>query len=516
LQDYQYTSFDEDSALAATGSVLVIDDDADTLAVLKDLLVINGFSVLTATRGGEGIETFRNRCPDLVVTDIHMPQMDGLEVLATIRDIDGTVPVVVVTGYGDLDNAVRALRRGAHDFLLKPVNPEILLNTVQKGIEHCRLRRFERDYRHLLEEEVERRTTELGRTNEFLKGILDSSTAVSIVLTDFDHKVLFWNTGAENIFGYTADEMVGSSIFRLFGTDDLSMEAMESLRRVMEVKAGIMQGKIRHLSKDGQPLTISMVVSPMLDGSGKIRGILKLGQDVTQEVRLHDELLKSYQRIQRIQGASIFALAKLAESRDGETAFHLSRLQAYCRLLCNQLVKRERYKELMTQQFIEDLVQCSVLHDIGKVGIPDSILFNPKKFGIDEFEVMKRHSVYGGAALEEAAREAGDNESYLFLAKDVAYYHHERWDGNGYPFGLLGEEIPLSARIVAVADVYDALTTKRRYKRSYLHEEAREIIVQEKSKQFDPELVEAFLDVEIQFKTIRDKIPTSPPNHQVT
>ena len=161
----------------------------------------------------------------------------------------------------------------------------------------------------------------------------------------------------------------------------------------------------------------------------------------------------------------------------------------------------------MTQQFTEDLVQCSVLHDIGKVGIPDSILFNSKKFGIDEFEVMKRHSVYGGAALEEAAHEAGDKESYLFLAKDVAYYHHERWDGSGYPFGLKGEEIPLSARIVAVADVYDALTTERRYKRSYSHEEARDLIVQEKSKQFDPELVETFLEVETQFKAIRDKIP---------
>ena len=143
------------------------------------------------------------------------------------------------------------------------------------------------------------------------------------------------------------------------------------------------------------------------------------------------------------------------------------------------------------------------------MGIPDSILFNSNKFGIDEFEVMKRHSVYGGAALEEAAHEAGDKESYLFLAKDVAYYHHERWDGNGYPYGLKRDEIPLSARIVAVADVYDALTTERRYKRSYSHQEARDLIVQEKGKQFDPELVEAFLEVEDQFNAIRDRVPRS-------
>src|SRR5208283_4644171 len=283
---------------------------------------------------------------------------------------------------------------------------------------------------------------------------------------------LFWNAGAQNIFGYTAEEMIGSSILKLYGEDNVGMEAMESLRRIMQIKANTVQGKIKHVSKDGQALTISMAVSPMLDGSGNMRGVLGLGQDVTEEVRLHEELVKSYQRIRRIQGASIFALAKLAESRDGETAFHLSRLQAYSRILCNQLAAHSLYKEFMTQQFVEDLVQCSVLHDIGKVGIPDAILFNSKKFGIDEFEVMKRHSVYGGAALEEAAHEAGDKDSYLYLAKDVAYYHHERWDGNGYPFGLKGEEIPLSARVVAVADVYDALTTERRYKRSYSHEEA--------------------------------------------
>ncbi len=129
--------------------------------------------------------------------------------------------------------------------------------------------------------------------------------------------------------------------------------------------------------------------------------MLGLGQDVTEQVRLHEEVLKSYQRIRKIQGASIFSLAKLAESRDGETGFHLKRIQAYCEVLCRQLGKRERYRESMTPDFIEDLVQCSVLHDIGKVAIPDTILFNPRKFGIDEYEIMKQHAIYGGKALEE-------------------------------------------------------------------------------------------------------------------
>jgi response regulator RpfG family c-di-GMP phosphodiesterase len=244
----------------------------------------------------------------------------------------------------------------------------------------------------------------------------------------------------------------------------------------------------------------------MRDASGRVRGILGLGQDVTKEVSLHEELRKSFNRIQKIQGASIFALAKLAESRDGETAYHLERMQEYCLVLCMRLRSRPRYREQMTDQFIENLVQCSVLHDIGKVAVPDSILFNTAKFGIDEYEIMKQHSIHGGRALEEAAERAGEGESFLTVGKDVAYYHHERWDGKGYPFGLAGEEIPLAARIVAIADVYDALTTERRYKRAFPHEDARAVIVKEKGKKFDPELVEAFLEAEQDFGEIRDRL----------
>ena len=237
-----------------------------------------------------------------------------------------------------------------------------------------------------------------------------------------------------------------------------------------------------------------------------MRGILGLGQDVTEQVRLHDELLKSFRRIKKIQGASIFSLAKLAESHDGNR-FSPQRIQAYCDALCRRLAERERYKEILSAEFIEDLVQCSVLHDIGKVAIPDAILFNPKKFGIDEYELMKQHAMYGGKALEEAAAEADEPDGYLSLAKDVAYYHHERWDGSRYPFGLKGEEIPLPARIVAVIDVYDALITERRYKRSYTHEEARAVIRSGKRKcNSMPNWLKCSLEIEDEFQRIRDKV----------
>jgi PAS domain S-box-containing protein len=493
----------------ACGSILCVDDDSSSLDLLSELLSMNGFRVFSAGGGVNAISIFEKERPELVITDIRMPSVDGLEVLRRVRETDDTTAVILVTGYGDLENALGALRRGAYDFLMKPINPDILLSAANKGIEICRLKRFEKNYRRLLEEQVKERTQELAKINDFLQGILDSSTHVAIMITDFDHNVIFWNTGAENIYGYSESEIMGCSILKLYPEDSARTEIAEELRSMLQSSAGTLQGNIRQLAKDGRELTISKTVSPMLDASGNVRGILAVGQDVTKESHLQEQLLKSYKRIQRIQGASILALARLAESRDPETAFHLRRLQAYCRLLCDRLALKDKYKDAMTQEFIEDLVQCSVLHDIGKVALPDSILFTPKKYTEMEFEIMKQHAVKGGQALEEAAQEVGEKECYLMLGKDVAYFHHEKWDGTGYPSGLSGEDIPFVARIVSIADVYDALTTRRRYKRAYSHQEACMFIAGEKGKQFDPELVDLFIEIDQEFKKIRDSFSRS-------
>ena len=486
------------------GTVLAVDDDRVSLGLITDLLSMNGFRVLTATNGNEAIDVFTQERPDVVITDIRMPNADGLEVLSRARKIDETVPIILVTGYGDLDNAVAALRRGAQDFLLKPINVEILLNAVFKGIELGRLKRLERDYRRILEEQVEERTRELAKTNDFLTGILQSSRGVSIVLSDLDGKIIFWNSGAENIYGYKAEEMVGNDILSLYPESGYAQEMLNIVDRMIKTGMTAVQQNTRQVSKDGRELTVFLTMSHMLDGADHVRGILSLGKDVTEEFTLNEELRKSYQSIQRLQGAFIFALAELAESRDEETAFHLKRIQAYCRVLCEKLILREGYRELMTERFIENLLQAAILHDIGKVGLPDAILFTTDKFTPEEFEIMKMHTIKGGQALCNAAEQAGEKEGYLTLGQEVAYYHHEHWSGSGYPFGLKGHAIPLTARIVAISDVYDALTTARRYKRAFTHHEACDEIVKERGKQFDPELVDVFLEVKDEFQKIRD------------
>lgn len=188
---------------------------------------------------------------------------------------------------------------------------------------------------------------------------------------------------------------------------------------------------------------------------------------------------------------AIFVLAKLAESRDPETGEHLERIRNYCRILAEELGREGPYQELADEAFAEDIYQSSPLHDIGKVGIPDAILLKPARLTLEEFEIMKQHTTIGAKALEDAVRH-NTSGGFLTMAIEIARHHHERYDGRGYPDGLAGRGIPLSARVLAVADVYDALTSPRVYKPAYEPELARQMIAEENGKHFDPVVVEAF------------------------
>ena len=349
------------------------------------------------------------------------------------------------------------------------------------------------------------RESVISNGKDLLQGILDSSTLVSVVLTDFDQNVLFWNKGAENIFGYKADEMVGAKITRLYPPNGQSTEIVERLRNLVRTKSGAVHGKMEQLTKDNRTLTMSLAVSPMTDPSGQVRGILGMGLDVTQEVEQQREILRLLEQVKKTQDVAVFSLAKLAESRDEETGAHLIRIQLYCQALCDRLAGRESHADIITPEFVQDLVQSSVLHDIGKVGIPDSVLMSDRKFTPEDLEIMKRHTIIGGRALEESVEKLG-RKSFLSMGKDIAYHHHEKWDGSGYPFGLSGNDIPLSARIVAVADVYDALTSKRRYKKAFSHEEARDILTEGKGRHFDPDLIDVFRESDETFRGIRANV----------
>lgn len=200
--------------------------------------------------------------------------------------------------------------------------------------------------------------------------------------------------------------------------------------------------------------------------------------------------------------AMIFATSKLAESKDPETGAHLERMRSFCRILAEYLATIDDFSEDITQEFVECLYAASSLHDIGKVGIPDSILLKPGKLTEKEWEIMKAHTSLGANTLR-AVIEKHPGISFIRMGIEIAESHHEKWDGTGYPNGLKGEAIPLSARILALADVYDALTSARCYKDAFSHEKSRQIIVEGIGKHFDPRIVEAFLNCEEKFISVK-------------
>jgi putative two-component system response regulator len=229
----------------------------------------------------------------------------------------------------------------------------------------------------------------------------------------------------------------------------------------------------------------------------------KLAKKVLQSQKeiLEEKVKERTQELSLTQEITIECLASLAETRDPETGGHIKRTKEYVRELARNLQNHPRFSSYLDNDRIDLIYKSAPLHDIGKVGVPDSILLKPGKLTPDEWEEMKKHTLYGRNALRVAEKQLG-KDSFLKYAREIAYSHHEKWDGSGYPEGLSGDEIPISGRLMAVADVYDTLISKRVYKAPFPHAKAVNIIEEEKAKAFDPDLVDIFLALEKNFRNI--------------
>jgi len=273
---------------------------------------------------------------------------------------------------------------------------------------------------------------------------------------------------------------------------DLLMPEMDGYQLIEAIRAN-------------EPQYTYIIVLTALDDKKSILRALSLGADdyLTKPV-LPEELhlrMQGGQRLLRLEAHEelIFSLTKLAAYRSGETGGHLRRVREYCKILGNYLV--EHHPEVGLRPAVaEEIAQVSPLHDIGKVGIPDAILHKPGPLTEEEFDLMKTHTELGGKLLREVYEQTGS--PYLYLAEKIALYHHERWHGTGYPEGLSGRGIPLAARMMALADVFDALVSPRSYKEPFPWDKAREIILSQRGRHFDPLLVDGFLACEEQFRGV--------------
>jgi putative two-component system response regulator len=340
--------------------ILLVDDTAANLQLLRETLEEPGRKLLVARDGERALSIAAKARPDLILLDIMMPAMDGYEVCRRLKADRATrhIPVIFLTALSDTADEAKGLRLGAVDYIVKPIVPELVRARVRNQLEL-------KDYRDRLESRVADRTRALALT----------------------------------------------------------------------------------------------------------------------------------------QAVMIEGLATLAEYRDPETGGHIKRTQNYVKALARQLKEHPRFAGELDDATIDLLYQSAPLHDVGKVGVPDSILLKAGKLSDEEFEKMKQHTVYGHQALRITEKKLGQSH-FLRYAREIAYTHQEKWDGSGYPQGLKGEEIPLSGRLMALADVYDALISKRVYKPPFPHEKAVSIICEGSGTHFDPAVVDAFIALEETFRNI--------------
>jgi response regulator RpfG family c-di-GMP phosphodiesterase len=282
-------------------------------------------------------------------------------------------------------------------------------------------------------------------------------------------------------------------------TRDIPIIFLTAMAATEDEIHGLELGAVDYITKPIRPALVLARVDTQLK--------LKAAADFLRNHNdyLEKEVARRTREVIAIQDVAIQAMASLAETRDNETGNHIRRTQHYIKVLAEHLRDHPRFSHFLTEDTIALLFKSAPLHDIGKIGIPDHILLKPGRYTEEEFEIMKTHTTLGRDAIQHAEDQLGIRAEFLSLAKEIAYSHQEKWDGSGYPQGLAGDDIPISARLMAVADVYDALISRRVYKAGMPHAQAVEIIRQGRGTHFDPDICDAFLDCLEQFQTIAER-----------
>ncbi|MEW8506257.1 MAG: two-component system response regulator [Candidatus Thiodiazotropha sp.] len=281
-------------------------------------------------------------------------------------------------------------------------------------------------------------------------------------------------------------------------TRDIPVIFLTVKSEVSDELRGFSLGAVDYITKPISPPIVQSRVANHLE--------LARGKKILSDEKslLEQRVLERTEEIRRTQDVAIRCMASLAETRDNETGNHIKRTQQYIRLLCEKLKSHPDYQEYLSEDAIDRLFRSAPLHDIGKVGIPDYILMKPGKLSEEEWAIMRTHSQLGYDALLSAESDFGTTE-FLAMAKEITLSHHEKWDGSGYPQKLKGNQIPISGRLMALADVYDALVNKRVYKDAYSHETAVDIISEASGSHFDPVIVDVFKELKSEFNRIAIK-----------
>jgi response regulator RpfG family c-di-GMP phosphodiesterase len=328
-----------------------------------------------------------------------------------------------------------------------------------------------------------------------------------LYLAHLSGEFVFANTPFLQQFGFQSLQELNAYRHQLFCTSERAMETKELVEQGSvngyQISVNLPSGQTMTV-RDYATLRNAHILGIIFDVSDYVNLNSEMKAALEIQELLNDKIMSSALILQKTQTTSIRALARLAEYRDQETGHHLKRICRYTEVLVKEVLRTQPFAFQITEQYVHDMVLSSMLHDVGKVAVPDHILRKKNNLSAEEWEVMKKHTLWGWQILSQADKELGE-QSFLTLASQIAISHHERWDGTGYPQGLKGDKIPLSARIESIADVYDALTSVRPYKKAWSHEEALDEIQSQNGLQFDPTMVEVFMRVADQFNAIKSQ-----------
>lgn len=575
-------------------SLLYVEDDENTREELEYFLQNKVKNLYVAKNGQEGFDLFEKHQPDLIITDIQMPVMTGTKMIKLIKQINSTIPIIIITAFNDTDYLFEAIKLNVTNYLTKPLNLFALsevLASIAKNInlenENKEIYNSLKQYKDIVDERsiisktdingiityinepfekisgykkeellgkphsiithpainknifkkmwkrinIEKKSwqgrlrnitkegneyfvdiiikpildldgniieyislsndiTDLETTKEYFKAQTQKSAfnltesirivnaykeAINesniILRINLDRKIIYANDAFFKVSGYKKEDLIGKP-YSFLKHYNLSEE--EQAVKINSIFTGtIWKGKISNFKKNGEVFHCDVTMYPLKNNNEEIVEYMCIRHDITQIEKLHDELEDTQREI-------IYKLGELGECRSSETGQHVKRVAEYSKLLAIKIG--------LDEKDVNRLFMSSPMHDIGKVGIPDSILNKNGKLDSAEWEVMKTHAQIGYEILRTSKREI------LQSAAIVSYTHHERWDGSGYPLGLKGEDIHIFGRITAIADVFDALTSERVYKKAWSLEEVLKLFNEEKGKHFDPNLIDVFMN----------------------
>jgi response regulator RpfG family c-di-GMP phosphodiesterase len=471
-----------------TPRILVVDDEQVIREILADFLSMEGFWVRTAEDGSAALVELSRNQYDLVLSDLKMPNMGGLELLKAISEHTPNVITIIMTGFGTVETAIDAMKKGAYDYILKPFKVEEVVHTIRRGLERQRLTA---ENLRLKEALSLYKVSEAIASSLSLDGVMSTVTDAAVNEVNADAVTILLDDGEGNFFerareanpAFHGDGDVGEldpkALHAYFADDKpLRVQGSEGVRFFSTPPRALALSSLLVIPLRIRNRMIGFLAAMSFTRTKKFdEGQRKLLSIVANRAAAAIENAKLYEDLKGTFHQTIKGLASAIDKMDRYTAGHSERVAAYAQILAIKLG--------LSPPDVEIVRQSALMHDVGKIGCVMN-LNKPGKLTHEEYAIFQRHPVFGKDILEPI--------SFLHPLIPGVYMHHERWDGNGYPLGLKGKDIPLFARIISVADTYDAMTSDRAYRKALPHEVATREINECTTSQFDPDVAGNFLE----------------------